>query len=108
MRIWTIQPNKLCKNHLLGLWREALGCYQIITQDKSGYSNHPQTKQYADCPEKLHKVMSNVRQEMLNRGWNPKPLPERVEYGGKEKVWQTNEEQLKVLKDKGCECKLNK
>jgi len=35
---------------------------------------------------------------------NPKELPERIEFGGQYKEWQTLEQQIERIKEKGCEC----
>jgi len=80
--------------------------HKIITQDLKGYRNHPATKEYEDCPELLWHNLSLMRNEMLKRGWHPKELPERIEFGGQYKEWQTLEEQIDRLKEKGCECRL--
>ncbi|MHA2330232.1 MAG: pyrimidine dimer DNA glycosylase/endonuclease V, partial [Candidatus Hodarchaeales archaeon] len=42
MRIWDISLIEfLCDKHLLAVWREGLGAYSIITNNKKGYSKHP-------------------------------------------------------------------
>lgn len=43
MRIWDISPGKLCKNHLLGEHRELHAIWTVITENKKGYSKHPET-----------------------------------------------------------------
>ena len=43
MRIWDIPANKLCTKHLLGEHSELHGLWNILTQNKSGYSRHPET-----------------------------------------------------------------
>lgn len=107
MRIWHSQLIPvLCRPHLLAQWREILGAYKIITENKKGYRNHPATQEFLNAPEALHERMSLIRQEMLSRGWNPKELPERVEFGGEVKEWQSLEEQTIHLRSKGCNCKI--
>lgn len=109
MRIWHEQLiPKLCRQHLLACWREALGAYSIIVNNKKcSYSNHPATKEFTDNPFKLWKRLRIIRAEMLKRGYNPKPLPEMATPSNKEiQEWQTLEEQIKHLKSKGCECKI--
>lgn len=108
MRIWheKLIPC-LCRNHILGVWREALGAYKIITEGKLGYRFHPATKEFLECPEALHYRLRVIREEMLRRGYNPKELPELVEFGGVVREWQTLEEQVEVLRGKGCECNLS-
>jgi hypothetical protein len=43
MRIWDIPVEKLCRNHLLGEHRELHAMWVVITQNKKGYSKHPET-----------------------------------------------------------------
>ena len=43
MRIWDTPANKLCTKHLLGEHSELHGLWNILTQNKSGYSRHPET-----------------------------------------------------------------
>lgn len=116
MRVWNQKLiKKLCRNHLLGQWRESLGCHKIITEyyatgKKLGYFNHPQVQQYLDKPQKLFSILDTTRNEMIKRGYNPKPLPDVNCEGkplfGKLKEWQTLEEQIEVLKNKNCDCKV--
>lgn len=94
----------MCRQHLLAVWREGLGCYQIILKDKKGYRNHPATQEFVDCPIALWNRLSTIRTEMLARGYNPKELPPSIKRFGKVKEWQTLEKQIEVLKAKGCEC----
>lgn len=85
------------------MWRESLGCYKIITENKKGYNNHPATQEFIHCPSALYERLQLVRQERLNRSYHPKELPnyEGV-YTGTTKEWQTLEEQIEVLQAKKC------
>jgi len=107
MRIWHEQliPN-LCVKHLVAVWREGLGAYKIITENKKGYRNHPATQEFINCPELLWERLKLIRQEAVKRGYNFKELPKKVEFGGEIKPWQTLQEQIEVLKAKGCQCKV--
>ncbi len=111
MRIWheKLIP-KLCRQHLLAMWREGLGCYSILVNDKKAYRNHPAVKEFEGIPCCLWERLFFVREEMLNRGYHPKELPQFVD--GQRKAhqaytpWQTLEEQVAVLKAKGCDCRI--
>ena len=107
MRIWHQQliPS-LCKNHLLAVWREALGAYSIIVDGKKGYRNHPATIEFLSCPEALHERLCLIRVEMVKRGWKPKELPLKVSFGGSVAEWQSLEQQTEHLKSKNCLCHL--
>lgn len=110
MRIWHEQLiPKLCQKHLCAMWREGLGAYSIITENKKGYSNHPAVKEFKNAPEKLLIRLHKVRNEMLNRGYEPKmidgyslskSLNETIE------EWQPLEQQIEILKSKKCKCNL--
>lgn len=112
MRIWheELIP-KLCRQHLLAVWREGLGCYKIITENKNGYRNHPAVKEFENNHGELRLRLSSIRQEMISRGYKPKelPFPESGLTGntfGKYEPWQTLDEQIEVLKLKGCNCRI--
>lgn len=95
------------------MWREGLGAYKIITEDKKGYRNHPATKEFEHAPRTLFLRLEGVRSEMLRRGYHPKELPPapRASANAAEEVheWQSLEEQIVALKEKratikGCLC----
>lgn len=110
MRIWhqKLIP-KLCRQHLLAVWREGLGMWSILKQDKKGYRNHPATKEWDGDMLGLYMRLCVIRGEMLRRGYNPKNIPCTADEflnlnGTKQKEWQTLDEQIRVLIVKGCKC----
>lgn len=110
MRIWhqRLIP-KLCTKHLLAQWREGLGCYSIIFNNKKGYSKHPQVIQYKNSLQTLWYILETTRNEMLKRGFNPKPLPgfpSNEHNKLKTLVWQTLKQQKEILRNKNCNCKV--
>lgn len=89
------------------MWREGLGAYKIITENKKGYRNHPATQEFIENPQALYWVLDKVRNEMLKRNYHPKELPKLVVMSPfKKREWQTLDEQIAILKTKGCKCKL--
>jgi hypothetical protein len=111
------------------MWREGLGMYKILKENKNGYRNHPATKEFEGKIEQLWLRLHAVRQEMLKRGYNPKPLAairtdllsgwdkgtsDNNEFGTIGLIdshfeiedWQSLPEQIKVLQSKHCACKL--
>jgi hypothetical protein len=109
------------------MWREGLGCYKILTEDKKGYRNHPAVKEFDGYLIRLWGVLHMVRMEMIKRGYNPKEMPSLItllasrvsEFNTKNgriffrdcshdkyKPWQTLEEQIEVLQSKHCDCKV--
>ena len=109
MRIWheRLIP-VLCRQHLLATWRESLGAYNIIMRGKKGYRNHPATKEFENAPWQLVKRMHKIRNEMLRRGYKPKPIIALRSAYLESSVaeWQTYGQQVKILKAKGCECRV--
>lgn len=136
MRIWNEELiPKLCRQHLLAVWREGLGAYKIITENKKGYRNHPAVKEFRHNKGELTNRLIHIRVEMKKRGYNPKPYPwhkgkrtycswnengQEHGYYLDEAIstsvvintehaytpWQTLEEQIAVLKRKGCDCNI--
>ncbi len=111
MRIWheKLIP-KLCQKHLCAVWREGWGCYNIITQDKKGYRNHPAVKEFEYSPSALWLRLMAVRNEMVSRGYHPKELPELKDRDAEVPQpipWQSLEQQIEVLKSKGCKCQIS-
>lgn len=91
------------------MWREILGAWEIISKHKKGYANHPAVKEFELCPGALYDRLQFVREEMLARGYHPKEF--YIENENKlircwPKEWQTLEEQIEILKSKGCKCKV--
>lgn len=107
MRIWheKLLP-KLCRPHILACWREALGAYEIISKNKSGYRNHPATKEFEKALPALWNRLYWIRHEMLNRGYKPKELPPKPKDVLPNVVneWQSLEHQVEILRSKGCKC----
>lgn len=122
MRIWDqVPPENLCRQHLLAQWREGLGLWNILTQGKRGYANHPETKRWVDHDLALLVLLHDTRKAMLARSWNPKPLPNHMQTGvgvhlayhmptrfGKSLRSQRPapwDDQLATLRAKGCDCR---
>lgn len=115
MRIWheKLIP-KLCQKHLCAMWREGLGCYKLVRNNKvgkdivrKGYQNHPATIEFEQAAMSLWERLKMVRDEMKRRGYHPKRMPTRpstLVWWYQEKPWQTLDEQIAVLKSKKCKC----
>ena len=109
MRLWHAELiPKLCQKHLCAMWREGLGAYKIITENRKGYRNHPATIEFKHAPNTLYLILELVREEMIKRNYHPKEMPPRHVSKATEhiQVWQTLEEQIKILKLKGCKCNI--
>lgn len=108
MRIWDIQPGKLCHNHLLAEHRELHAIWSIITQNKKGYSNHPETNRWRGKLRALYIRHDELVEEMKKRGYNHYSHLEVKFAIGKEiqdKYIDSVKNQKMILNKKKCKCK---
>ena len=79
MRIWCVPVCELDNNRLLGEHTELHGMFTIITQDRRGYRNHPQTKRFEDRVAQLVGRHEEQVAEMAVRGFQHRsPLADGV------------------------------
>jgi len=88
------------------MWREGLGAYSILTNNKTGYRNHPAVKEFRHNTGELWNRLVLVREEMLKRGYHPKCMPPITPQEEMFSVtpWQTLETQQSILRAKPCSC----
>lgn len=111
MRIWDIDPEQLCRKHLLGEHRELHGLWNILTKHKGvgGYARHPETLRWAGKLNALKNRHDQLVNEMIKRGYqHQSPLVGKfAKDEGKQSIFiNTLDEQKKLLKNKPCECLL--
>ena len=109
MRVWDIPPEKLCRNHLLGEHSELHGIWSILTRGKKGYANHPEVVRWRGKLKALYKKHEEIVDEMVARGYqHNSPLEPTLATGeGHQDVFvDSPEEQVRILKDKGCGCRV--
>tara|TARA_Y100001970_G_C14233347_1_gene860175 strand:+ start:1458 stop:2150 length:693 start_codon:yes stop_codon:yes gene_type:complete len=70
MRIWDINPGYLNDKSLLGEHVELHGLVSILTNNKKGYSNHPETKRWVGYNWAISKRHELLVSEMKIRGFN--------------------------------------
>jgi hypothetical protein len=107
MRIWDIPPSKLCRNHLLGEHNELHAMWNILTQGKTGYANHPETKRWKGNLKALFRVHEEIVQEMLARGYrHQSPLDKSLAKGSSVQTSFVDsiDTQREILRKKGCNC----
>jgi len=76
MRVWDIHPGFLNRQSLLGEHREIHAIHTVISQEKRGYSRHPETLRWRDHLAALWLRHQQVVAEMRLRGFNHfSPLP---------------------------------
>ena len=107
MRIWDVAPARLCRAHLLGEHRELHGLWNILTQGKSGYRRHPETRRWEGKLAALYARHEALVGEMERRGYrHGTPLDRRLARGEAEQLEYVDDptEQLRILRAKGCGC----
>ncbi len=108
MRIWDLPPEKLCRNHLLGEHRELHALWTILTEDKKGYRNHPETKRWVGKLKALYIRHELLVSEIMSRGYQHKSPLDKSKAVGEEiqnEFVNTIEEQIQNIKAKKCECR---
>lgn len=109
MRIWDIEPEKLCRNHLLGEHRELHAIWVVLTEGKRGYACHPETLRWKGKLTALYLRHEQLVVEMKRRGYKHHsvvvPLSEK-DIDIQAEYVDTYEEQIRILKRKGCDCKI--
>jgi hypothetical protein len=70
LRIWDIEPSVLCRQHLLGEHRELHALWAVLTKDKRGYANHPETRRWRGKLRALYLRHEALVGEMQRRGYN--------------------------------------
>ena len=109
MRIWDIKPDVLCRQHLLGEHRELHAIWSIITNNKKGYSRHPEILRWRGKLKALYLRHEKIVSEMKKRGYNHNSSLDKKLASGLEKqtiLIDSINEQLKILKNKKCRCKI--
>ena len=109
MRIWDISPRILCKNHLLGEHRELHAIWTVLTENKKGYSKHPETLRWKGKLAALFLRHEELVKEMRSRGYNHySNLDVNLAKGGsvQDVFVDSIEDQKKILKLKKCKCKV--
>lgn len=107
MRVWEIPPEFLCRNHLLGEHREIHRIFNVIVNGKKGYSQHPETKRWRSKLRALGRRHSRIALEMHSRKYNHRsPLPYIDDWPIQSTFINTPEEQIAILREKGCDCRV--
>ena len=109
MRIWNqIDPNRLCRKHLLAEHRETLCVWSVITNNKKGYSKHPETVRFRNNLNGLVYRHSKLVDEATSRGYHFKDLPNSDDIPMLNKMPKSWDDQEESLSKKDCDCIKNK
>jgi hypothetical protein len=107
MRVWDVPPQELCRVHLLGEHRELHAIWTILTQDKTGYRNHPETKRWAGKQAALFLRHDELVGEMTRRGYlHRSDLEAKLAVGNEAQTefLDPGERQRQLLAAKPCDC----
>ena len=107
MRIWDVDPRRLCREHLLGEHRELHGLWNIHTLGRRGYRAHPETMRWEGKLSALFARHESLVAEMERRGYrHSSPLDPSLATGSprQDSFIDTPEEQLRILREKPCPC----
>jgi hypothetical protein len=107
MRIWDVEPASLCRPHLLGEHRELHAIWTIVTEDRSGYANHPEVVRWRGKLAALYARHDAQVAEMASRGYrHASPLEPRLATGAADQSHQlaSSDEQRALLAAKPCGC----
>lgn len=102
MRIWDLHPGYLNRQSLLGEHRELHGLVNVVTQNKKGYSRHPETLRWVGLGWALRQRHSLLAAEMALRGYQDKsPVLTRSAKGEWPATFiDTPFEQIQILREK--------
>lgn len=109
MRIWDVEPEKLCRNHLLGEHGELHAVWSILTQGKKGFAHHPEVLRWKGKLRALYRRHDRLVEEMARRGYrHHSPLDPALATGSERQdvLIDSYEDQVRILQDKGCPCKV--
>ena len=108
MRIWDVHPRHLCRSHLLGEHRELHALWNILTQGKKGYRNHPETKRWQGKLLALYYRHEKLVTEMNNRDYqHNSPLDKNLaltDSNTQTSYVDSLEKQRQILMNKNCPC----
>lgn len=102
-------PARLCRKHLLAEHRELHGLWNVLTQGKRGYRNHPETRRWEGKLAALHARHETLVAEMTRRGWtHSSPLDASLATGltVQDEYVDPPARQEEILRAKGCGCPL--
>jgi len=110
MRIWDLPCKRLCRQHLLGEHRELHAIWSVLTSHKKGYARHPETLRWQGRLRALYARHQAQVIEMRRRGYNhhsPLNASQATGIARQTQFVHTPSQQRKILKSKGCACKVD-
>jgi hypothetical protein len=111
VRVWDIEVERLCDQHLLGEHRELHAIWTVLTAGKRGYANHPETLRWRGRLAALYARHEAEVAEMGRRGLrHASPLDPKLATGEAVQTAFVDpvEDQLARLAARGCGCGLRR
>jgi hypothetical protein len=108
VRIWDVEPEVLCNQHLLGEHRELHAIWTILTTGKRGYARHPETLRWRGRLAALYARHEAEVAEMDRRGFrHASPLDPALATGSAQQTELVDsvEDQRARLSERGCDCR---
>lgn len=102
-------PGTLCRPHLLGEHRELHAIWTVLTQERTGYSRHPETLRWKGRLRALFRRHEALVDEMIRRGYaHQSPLDRRRARGSAVQTVYVDPpaRQRDLLRRKGCSCEV--
>jgi len=109
VRIWDIDADRLCDQHLLGEHRELHAIWSILTTGKRGYAHHPETLRWRGRLAALYARHDEQVNEMRSRGFrHHSPLNSRLATGAAQQreLVDSIETQRARLTARACGCRV--
>jgi hypothetical protein len=109
MRVWDIEPDILCRNHLLGEHNEIHALWTILTQNRKGYVHHPETLRWVGKLAALYQRHEAIVAEMIRRGYKHASILDKTHATGQtvQTIFVNSiDEQHTLLRQKRCLCKV--
>jgi len=109
MRILDIEPDKLCRKHLLVDHRELHAVWTMLTEGKKGHARNPETHRWAGKLKALYlRHQALVREMDKRRIIHRSDLQKKLATGNSEQdeTIDSLQEQINILKKKKCACKV--
>ena len=72
MRLWTVHPQYLDPQGLVGAWREALLAQKVLAGETKGYRHHPQLLRFQTQPDPgavIASFLAGLAEEAARRGY---------------------------------------
>jgi len=107
MRIWDIEPKRLCRQHLLGEHRELHAIWVVLTKNKKGYARHPEVLRWKGKLKALFLRHEKLVKELKKRDYQHRSsLDKRLARGKarQNEFIDSYQEQLKKIRRKKCCC----